>query len=115
MPNFKGKKTIVGNREHKKKLGWGGGVNNLWPLFLFYPFLPEQLFLLHNILQPCHTGAYHYMPKGLRALEKLIRIVDEELQSIGAQKMSMPTMMQAHLWKSTGTHCTLYMVNVIKI
>ena len=93
----------------------GPGGNNLWPLFLFYFFLLEQLFLLHNILQPCHTGAYHYMPKGLRALEKLIRVVDEELQGIGAQKMSMPTMMQAHLWKSTGTHCSLSTVNVQKI
>ena len=42
------------------------------------------------------------MPKGLRALEKLVRVIDEELQSIGAQKMSMPTMIQASLWKKTG-------------
>lgn len=66
----------------------------------------QKLFLENCILQPGHSGAYHYMPLGLRALEKLIRVIDEELQSIGAQKMSMPTMMQAALWEKTGRWAT---------
>ena len=76
-----------------------------WPVLflLVHVLFYFQLFLEHCILQPAHPGAYHYMPSGLRALEKLIRVIDEELQNIGAQKMSMPTMMRANLWVKTGT------------
>jgi prolyl-tRNA synthetase len=34
-------------------------------------------------------------------LWKLIKVIDEELDSIGAQKMSMPTLAKAELWKKT--------------
>ncbi|XP_052775449.1 probable proline--tRNA ligase, mitochondrial [Mya arenaria] len=62
----------------------------------------QNLFLHNEILFPCHNGAFYYLPLGLRALEKLTRLIDEELQSIGAQKISMPTMVTAALWKKTG-------------
>lgn len=39
---------------------------------------------------------------GLRALEKLTRLIDEEMQNIGAQKIAMPSMVKSALWKKTG-------------
>ena len=53
-------------------------------------------------MHPCHPGAYYYLPLGLRVLEKLTRLIDEELQAIGAQKLAMPTLVSADLWKKTG-------------
>ena len=61
-----------------------------------------QLFFQNEILYPSYPGSFHYMPKGLRALEKLIKIIDEEMQNMGALKVSMPTMMEKRLWKKTG-------------
>ncbi|KAL4236757.1 prolyl-tRNA synthetase [Mactra antiquata] len=62
----------------------------------------QSLFLYNDILFPCHSGAYNYLPLGLRALEKLTRLIDEEMQNIGAQKIAMPSMIKASLWKRTG-------------
>ncbi|XP_053395333.1 probable proline--tRNA ligase, mitochondrial [Mercenaria mercenaria] len=62
----------------------------------------QDLFLYNEVLFPSHTGAYCYLPLGLRALEKLIRLIDEEMQAIGAQKIAMPSMVRSSLWKKTG-------------
>ncbi|XP_052256707.1 probable proline--tRNA ligase, mitochondrial isoform X2 [Dreissena polymorpha] len=62
----------------------------------------KTLFLHNEILFHCHNGAFYYLPLGLRALEKLTKVIDQEMQAIGAQKISMPTMISAALWKKTG-------------
>lgn len=62
----------------------------------------QDLFIYNEILYTSSPGAFYYLPLGLRALEKLIRIIDEEMQAIGAQKIAMPTMIKANLWKKTG-------------
>jgi len=38
----------------------------------------------------------------IRSLEKLVRLIDEEMQYIGAQKIAMPTVILGSLWKQTG-------------
>ena len=38
----------------------------------------------------------------IRSLEKLVRLIDEEMQDIGAQKIAMPTVILGSLWKQTG-------------
>jgi prolyl-tRNA synthetase len=57
--------------------------------------------IYNDIIAQGHPGAFHLLPLGQRALDKLIKVIDEELDSIGAQKMSMPTLAKAELWKKT--------------
>lgn len=43
------------------------------------------------------------MPQGLRALQKLIKIVDKEMEAIGAEKIQMPSLVPKRIWETTGT------------
>lgn len=38
----------------------------------------------------------------LRSFEKLCHLIDDEMQLIGAQKVIMPTLISASLWKASG-------------
>lgn len=55
-----------------------------------------------GIIRQASPGSFHFLPLGLRALEKLIRLVDLEMSRIGAQKVMFPTLTNAKLWESTG-------------
>ena len=44
---------------------------------------------------------YSLLPYGLRAMEKLEKIVDEELQAIHCSKLSMPLLLPRALWEET--------------
>ncbi|MCD6449642.1 MAG: proline--tRNA ligase [Thermotogaceae bacterium] len=48
------------------------------------------------------AGVYNYLPLGKRVLDKIWRIVKEEMDNIGAQEMLMPIIQPAELWKITG-------------
>lgn len=58
--------------------------------------------LEQGLIRQASSGVYHFLPMGLRALEKLTALVDEEMGSIGAAKMAMPILTSASLWKETG-------------
>jgi prolyl-tRNA synthetase len=58
--------------------------------------------LANEIIHASHPGGFHLLPLGLRAMEKLVRAVDRELQAIGAQKCAFTTLAPAGLWKKTG-------------
>lgn len=45
---------------------------------------------------------YALLPLGLRALEKLKILVDEEMVKIDAQKIILPHLIPSSLWKTTG-------------
>lgn len=62
----------------------------------------HKLMLYNEIIQQCHPGHYHILPLGMRSLEKLIRVIDEEMDSIGAQKISMPCITPLSFWKKSG-------------
>ncbi len=55
------------------------------------------------IRQSC-SGIFHILPMGQRALDKLSCLVHSAMKSIGAQKMTMPLLAPAALWKKTGKH-----------
>lgn len=57
-----------------------------------------------GIIRHANTGLFHYLPLGVRALEKMTKIVDDEMQNIGAQKICLPTLTAAELWKKTGKY-----------
>ncbi|XP_048395479.1 probable proline--tRNA ligase, mitochondrial isoform X2 [Stegostoma tigrinum] len=59
----------------------------------------QRLMLQAGLIQPANTGCFHYLPYTVRAMEKLVRVIDKEMQSIGGQKVNMPSLTSASLWK----------------
>lgn len=53
-------------------------------------------------LRKLGKGIYTYTPLMLRVLKKLMEIIRDELDSAGAQELSMPFLHPAALWKQTG-------------
>ena len=47
-------------------------------------------------------GLYTILPLGLRVLQKITAIIDEELHASGCQKLEMPLLLQAEDWQKTG-------------
>ncbi|XP_028589201.2 putative proline--tRNA ligase, mitochondrial [Podarcis muralis] len=62
----------------------------------------QRLMLLAGLIYPASPGCFHYMPYTVRALEKLIRVIDGEMQTIGGQKVNMPALSSAELWRASG-------------
>ncbi|KAJ1953779.1 hypothetical protein EC988_002798, partial [Linderina pennispora] len=48
------------------------------------------------------SGIYTLLPMGQRVLTKISAIIDEEMQRVGGQKLSMPTLLTPDNWKKTG-------------
>jgi prolyl-tRNA synthetase len=55
-----------------------------------------------GVIRQASPGAFHLLPLGERSLQKLIRIVDDEMGKIHAQKLLLPLLTSGELWKSTG-------------
>ncbi|KAM8999788.1 probable proline--tRNA ligase, mitochondrial [Sarcophilus harrisii] len=62
----------------------------------------HRLMLQTGLIHPAGPGCYHYLPFTVRAMEKLIRMIDQEMQAIGGQKLDMPSLCSAKLWRATG-------------
>lgn len=56
-----------------------------------------------GIIKPAMVGCFHFLPLGIRAIDKLSKLVQEEMESIEAQKISMPFLSSTDLWLRTGT------------
>ena len=54
-----------------------------------------------GIISNVSTGMYALLPLGLRSLQKLTNLVDEEMTYIGGQKILLPILTLTHLWKET--------------
>jgi len=48
------------------------------------------------------SGLYSFLPLGVRVLETLTSIIDQHMHKIGGQKLQMPNLVPAELWKATG-------------
>ena len=57
-----------------------------------------------GLITQCSSGVYSLLPVGFRALEKLISLIDKQMQTIGATKMVMPVIVPSSLWKTSGRH-----------
>ncbi|GJQ88145.1 hypothetical protein Trydic_g13150 [Trypoxylus dichotomus] len=62
----------------------------------------QKLMLDLGIIKAASLGNYYLLPLGVRALEKLKSLIDEEMFKIGGQKLMLPTLTQATLWEKTG-------------
>ena len=63
--------------------------------------------MYNEVIAPCTFGAFHLLPFGHRAVEKLVRIIDEEMEYIGGQKMSMPSLAPDSMWNVSGVFILL--------
>lgn len=62
----------------------------------------HQLMLRAGFIRKAAAGIYTYLPMGLRVLQKIEKIVREEMDAKGGQEVLLPIMQPAELWKETG-------------
>ncbi|TNM88254.1 probable proline--tRNA ligase, mitochondrial [Takifugu flavidus] len=61
----------------------------------------QRLMQQAGLIHPSNPGCYYYLPATVRSMEKLIRVIDQEMQGIGGQKLDMPSLCSAELWKAS--------------
>src|ERR1700733_3124784 len=64
--------------------------------------LSHQLMLRAGLIRRLAAGLYSWLPMGLRTLQKVERIVREEMNRAGAFEMVMPVVQPAELWQESG-------------
>jgi len=62
----------------------------------------HRLMTRAGMIKKLGTGIYTFMPMGLRVIQKVERIVREEMNQAGAIELSMPVVQPAELWQETG-------------
>jgi len=61
-----------------------------------------QLLVRAGFVDKLGAGIYSYLPLGLRVLEKIKKIVREEINNIGGQEVLMPSLLPKENWEKTG-------------
>ncbi len=64
--------------------------------------ISHKLMVRAGLIRRLGSGAYSYLPFGLRALQKAIAIVREEMNRAGAQELLLPALQPIELWKASG-------------
>jgi prolyl-tRNA synthetase len=64
--------------------------------------LSHQLMLRAGMIRRLAAGLYTWLPMGLRTLQKVERIIREEMNRAGALELLMPTIQPAELWQESG-------------
>jgi prolyl-tRNA synthetase len=62
----------------------------------------HQLMLRAGMIRRLAAGLYTWLPIGLRTLQKVERVVREEMNRAGALELCMPTVQPAELWQESG-------------
>jgi prolyl-tRNA synthetase len=62
----------------------------------------HQLMTRAGMIKKLGAGIYSYMPMGLRVIQKVEKIVREEMTRAGAVELTMPVVQPAELWQETG-------------
>lgn len=60
------------------------------------------LMLRAGYIRQLAAGLYIYLPLGLRVIEKINKVIREEINAIGAQEVVMPVLHPAEVWQETG-------------
>jgi len=81
---------------------------------LFMPTLKEdpadseavshRLLVRGGFVRRFSAGMYIFLPLGWRVMERVNSIMREEMNAIGGQEVSMPTLHPAEVWKETGRY-----------
>src|SRR5512136_1652158 len=62
----------------------------------------HQLMIRAGMIRKLTSGIYTYLPIGFRVIQKLGRIIREEMNRAGAQEVFMPTVQPRELWEESG-------------
>jgi prolyl-tRNA synthetase len=62
----------------------------------------HRLLLRAAFIRKVAAGIYTSMPLGLRTMNKIERVVREEMDASGAQELRMPIVLAAEPWRLTG-------------
>ena len=66
------------------------------------PSLSHLLLLRAAAIRPSASGLYALLPLGLRTINKLCAIIDEEMEAIGASRVDLPLLSPAAPWERSG-------------
>ena len=64
--------------------------------------ISHQLLARAGMIDKLAAGIYTYLPLGWRSIEKLARIVREEMNAAGSVELMMPCVQPAELWQESG-------------
>ncbi len=64
----------------------------------------HKLMLRAGMIKQQAAGSYSWLPLGLKVLQKVTRIVEEEQNRSGAIELLMPTVQSAELWRESGRY-----------
>src|ERR1700732_2777492 len=64
--------------------------------------ISHQLMLRAGLIRRLAAGLYSWLPMGLRTLQKVERIIREEMNRSGALEVVMPVVQPAELWQESG-------------
>ena len=64
--------------------------------------LSHQLMLRAGLIRRLAAGLYSWLPMGLRVLQKIERIIREEMNRAGAHELLMPVVQPGELWQESG-------------
>jgi prolyl-tRNA synthetase len=64
--------------------------------------LSHKLMVRAGLVRQLGAGMWSWLPAGWRVHQRVVAIVREEMDAIGAQEMLMPVLQPAELWRKTG-------------
>ncbi|KAL2006152.1 hypothetical protein VTN00DRAFT_9806 [Thermoascus crustaceus] len=62
----------------------------------------NELLIRGGFLRQAYSGVFHMLPLGLRVQEKLERLIDKHMRSVGASKLSLSSISSQELWEQSG-------------
>src|SRR5262245_22465689 len=66
--------------------------------------ISHKLLVRGAFIRQVSAGVWTFLPLGWRVHEKIVGIIREEMDAIGAQELLMPVLTPAELWKATGRY-----------
>jgi prolyl-tRNA synthetase len=64
--------------------------------------ISHKLMVRAGLIRQMGAGMWTWLPAGWRVHQRVVNIIREELDGIGAQEMLMPVLQPAELWRKTG-------------
>jgi len=69
--------------------------------------ISHKLMLRAGFVRQLAAGIYIYLPLGQRVMERVCRIIREEMTAVGAQEITMPVVLPAEIWQQSGRWDTI--------
>ncbi len=62
----------------------------------------HRLMVRAGLIRPLAAGIYSWLPLGWRVMKKVMEIIREEMDAIGAQEFQLPALNPIEIWEETG-------------